>query len=211
VVVAGVGAGGTRDVAEQLSYISTGGVLGVALIGASATLLIIDFMMVQQRPGTPVHVADAADGRRRLGAAITGVVGAAAMTAGAVGASGTREVTDQLSYLATGGLVGLAFLGVAATVLILDAMEGPTASVARQDHRLAAVSAADDRPLAAVPRSGFVSEDLVAIPGSRRVHRADCLLVAGKRAAAPVPGHDAANRLEACRVCEPALDARSSA
>jgi hypothetical protein len=52
--------------------------------------------------------------RRFVLAVIAGVAGFVALAIGWVGVSGTVIVADQLAYIASGGLIGLFLLGVAA-------------------------------------------------------------------------------------------------
>lgn len=165
--------------------------------------------------------------RRRRGTAalICGLIGLVAIAAAAIGASGTRDVTDQLSYIATGGILGLFFVGAAATILILDFMieqEAAARELASEMRQVRAFLRGDEislvdplstiwRPQEAVagpPRS----EEIVAVAGARRFHRSDCSLVRGKRAAEPLP-RDAAleSELQPCRVCEPDLLASGGA
>jgi hypothetical protein len=149
--------------------------------------------------------------RARLGAAaVCGTAGAVSLGVAAVGASGTRVVSDQLSYLATGGVVGATLVGVACALLVLDVL-------AELQRRLAAGPPApgrmmepgqgDEIDLAPPGLAVAVSNELVHVRGSRRVHRADCRLVSGKRAAEPTTGTAVTElQLSACGVCQPSLE-----
>lgn len=152
--------------------------------------------------------------RRRLAiAAASGVIGMIALVAGFVGVSGTRLISDQLSYLASGSVVGLGLLGLGAVLLIADFMLEQEASIA--ELRELVVALHDEVPAPALnghttfapgQPAGGPADGLVAVPGARRVHRPSCSLVAGKtNLEAHSPAGAVTAELQPCRVCSPDL------
>jgi len=152
--------------------------------------------------------------RRRLAAAAAcGVIGLIALVAGFVGVSGTRLISDQLSYLASGSVVGLGLLGLGAMLLIADFMLEQEAAIG--ELRELVVALHDEAPAPALNGhavvggggpAGATSDGLVAVPGARRVHRASCTLVAGKaKLEEHRPTDVVAAGLQPCRVCNPDL------
>jgi len=157
----------------------------------------------------------------RLAAVVTGagfaILLLTALRASAPGGS----VRDQLSYLASGGLVALFLLGVAGTLAIVDAI-AHQARVAEEARDVLLLLYGDlvDEADEGASRAGKASTKtdlstisgtvddgtLVTVEGARRVHRRGCALVSGKPAAKPVDGPAAIkDGLLPCRVCNPEL------
>lgn len=147
---------------------------------------------------------------RRMGIAlVAGVLGLVALVAGWIGTSGTRVISDQLAYIASGGMLGLFLIAFAGAVLLADYMAEQQQVHGELRERLtrieralagqARLSGGDEISIAAA-----VDRRLVMVPGAERVHRADCPLVQGKgsvRAVAAEDLHD--GELKACRTCSP--------
>lgn len=153
--------------------------------------------------------------RRRLAAAITLLVaGAIAVIAGWIGATGTRLVSDQLSYIASSSLTGIFLLGLGSGLVLIDFMAEQKAGDEEIRRLLASLLARQGQPatVESFPSAGSAlagradapaSSKLVAVKGGRKVHRADCPLVANKSGVHEVdPGESS---LEGCGVCAPAI------
>ena len=93
------------------------------------------------------------EGEHRLlvAAAVLGALGVAALAAGYWGASGTRQLSEQLPYVISGGLVGVALIFTAAILFARYSL----ARLARYwlARLLAEQQAQTDRIVAAVERS----------------------------------------------------------
>ena len=108
-------------------------------------------------------------------------------------AAGRSDAGDQLVFVSL-ALAG-ALLGISATAGLV--LRGRRRVGVRRRLLLGTAPAAP----ADTPRS----EDLVAGPDAHWFHRADCLLVEGRRwPAAPLSSHLGVGR-EACRACRPGL------
>lgn len=157
------------------------------------------------------------------------IVGGVLMPLGAVfvllgwaGASRTPLLFEQVPYLISGGLLGLAlvlaggfvYFSYWLTLLVREqrqAREDLQSSLRRVEELLAAaVGAATPTAVPAtvsVPAQGGAPEParrLVATPTGSMLHRPDCAAVAGREnlreVSAETPG------LTPCRICEPLLD-----
>lgn len=151
--------------------------------------------------------------RRRLAAAIALLVaGAIGVIAGWIGATGTRLVSDQLSYIASSSLTGIFLLGLGSGLVVVDFMaqqsEG-NEEIRRLLNRLLAQQSGvpghtgGARGSSSAGGSTPSSDTLVAIKGGRKIHRSDCPLIAGKGSVHPVDPGEA--MVEGCAVCTPAL------
>lgn len=147
-------------------------------------------------------------------------VGVAVVIFGWVGAARTSNVYEQIPYLISGGLLGLAlvFLGGflyfahwmtqavkeqrAGAAAVVDAVARLADAVERQGTTLAAMAPRPPAALApaqqmAPTRNGT---DLVATETGTMAHRPTCRVVAGRPGLRPVtPGEE----LEPCRLCRP--------
>jgi hypothetical protein len=80
--------------------------------------------------------------RRLVVALVAGAAGFAALVIGWVGVSGTVVVADQLSYIASGGLIGLFLMGVAAIAYIGEQRERELARLTEIEVYLGAIAQA---------------------------------------------------------------------
>lgn len=130
--------------------------------------------------------------------------GAVALFLGWYGVSGQSLTAEQLPYLASGGLVGVALVGAAAAVFAgdevgrrlgrLDAVEQKVDEL----HRLL-VEPPEDGPAVTTP-----DRAVVALPKGSSYHRPSCALVKGKPDLATVDASIVRRRsLTACGVCDP--------
>lgn len=149
--------------------------------------------------------------RRRLGiAGAFALAGLLAIVLGWIGVSGTRDIADQLAYIASGGVLGLFFLGVGAAILVSDFVMEFERGLAALDRKLELrLQPQEPSPLGhgGAPAPGHVDGGLVAVRGARRVHHADCVLVRGKAGVEGI-GVEQARRqgLVACKVCGAAIE-----
>ncbi|MGH9178828.1 MAG: hypothetical protein ACRD0N_09785 [Acidimicrobiales bacterium] len=143
-------------------------------------------------------------------------VGVAVVVFGWVGAARTSNVYEQIPYLISGGLLGLALVFLGGFLYFAHWM---TQSVKEQRAGTAAMVGAVDRLAAAVERQGATlatlavavppappgpvtgnGTDLVATETGTMAHRPTCRVVAGRAGLRSVTtGED----LEPCRLCRP--------
>jgi hypothetical protein len=116
------------------------------------------------------------------------------------GASGEPYVAAQIPYLVSGGLIGLALVALACTMMVIQS--------ARMDR--ARLEAKYDLLLAAIERglgnAGGAPRDLrgLVAAGSASYHRPECRLVDGREDVTYLTPEEARSRfLNACRVCMP--------
>lgn len=95
-----IGVSSTRVVSSQLSYLASGGVFGIGLIGAAAALLMADFMLAQEETLEEIRAAVVNSGARAT-VARPGV-SAAAGGAGLVAVKGGNRVHVPTCQLVTG-------------------------------------------------------------------------------------------------------------
>lgn len=191
------------------------------------------------RMGVSVRAEDASEGllmgparrlRLRFGQ-LCGVVALLSVVFGWFGASGTRVFSDQLSYIASGQILGLFLLGVAATLIVTDSLvsqvevindrgdllvlrEGilhETLTDFRGEHVGSTHEISPAAPSMAPGEDDPNGHTLVAVQGARRIHRGNRALVLAKRSAHEL---NASEALEAglilCRVCQPGGSAHGS-
>jgi hypothetical protein len=142
---------------------------------------------------------------RVLGAAALLVAGIIIVLLGWYGAANTNILTEQVPYLISGGLLGMA-------LIIVSAVVGSSASLERENRELRRdltrlLSSSGGRftggNLAAAPRSGSDDGMVYTVPGGRSFHVAGCPIVEGKQASemslqeATDAGHSA------CKLCGP--------
>lgn len=156
--------------------------------------------------------------RRRLAmAAICCAGGLLAIILGWVGVSGTRDLADQLSYVVSGGVLGLFLLGLGVSILITDFVMELERSISRIEARLDGIGAFDQAehgydewtesarrlPTAGSAPGGSLREGLfLTVPGARRYHLAGCAMVDGKGAVESVDAASIDQRgLVPCKVC----------
>ena len=142
---------------------------------------------------------------RVLAAALLLVAGIIIVLLGWYGAANTNILTEQVPYLISGGLLGMA-------LIIVSAVVGSSASLERENRELRRdltrlLSSSGNRfmggGLAAAPRGGSDDGRVYTVPGGRSFHIAGCPIVEGKRASemslqeAMDAGHSA------CKLCGP--------
>lgn len=153
--------------------------------------------------------------RRRLAAAgLCFAGGFLAIVLGWVGVSGTRDLADQLSYIASGGVLGLFLLGLGAAILLTDFLMELESSVNRLEGRLDELATGGDsnydewsdpvrHSLAAHgDRAPLPDGVFLAVPGAKRYHRVNCAMVEGKDSVEEVGERSIDERgLIPCKVC----------
>ena len=126
------------------------------------------------------------------------------MLLGWYGAANTNILTEQVPYLISGGLLGMA-------LIIVSAVVGSSASLERENRELRRdltrlLSSSGGRVmggLTSTPRSGSGDGLVYTVPGGRSFHVAGCPIVEGKKASemslqeATGAGHSA------CKLCGP--------
>lgn len=180
-------------------------------------------MSIQENQDAP---AGAGPSPRRAQAAWGCIVaGAVSLAIGWFFVSGTRDIPEQLTYLAGGGLFGVFLAGVGGALLLGDFIGGQEQRLSRvealvEDLHALALDEGPNRSGASLfgGPEAFVGDDdgtVVAIDGARRVHRRGCEFVRGKSSFRVLPAAEArAEGLLACRVCaadlpDPAPDHRA--
>lgn len=123
-----------------------------------------------------------------------------------IGANGIRSnasVVQQMPYLLTGGVLGLAFVIFGCAYLLVQNSRQDSARLeAKLDLLAEAVLEAGGRRSADAPRdiSGLV------VAGTASYHLPDCRLVDGREQTSYLTPAEAAEQgLKACRVCQPDL------
>lgn len=168
-------------------------------------------LAVEMAPGRVAREGTIHRRRRLVLAGLLALAGFVAMAAGWIGVSSTRVVSEQLSYLASGGVFGVGLIGAAAALLVADFM-----LVQEQALEEIRASVADGR---ARPSGWGVAglgsgrgTELVTVAGGSRVHLSSCQLVRGKDGVQPAEAEAVRTAgLRACRVCRPPLDAGGDA
>ena len=148
------------------------------------------------------------------------VLGAVFIVVGWFGISGESLVAKQMPYLISGGVGGVALVGLGVLFLgteerrrdrtridQLEAMVADLHSVLLARADAPAPRTSDSPSAAAAEGSG----GLVALPVGQSFHRTDCVMVEGKSNAAPVTAREVRARgLKPCRLCEPTMEDSSS-
>lgn len=139
--------------------------------------------------------------------------GSAALYLGWYGAAHTRDVTDQVPYMISGGLLGVGLLILGGSFYFSYYVSQLHAATRRQQRaleqavaRLSAIAAVPTAALGGAAGPGPESPNgdryLVA-PGGSSFHAPGCFVVAGKAAAAVSRAEAAKRGLKPCKVCEP--------
>jgi len=122
-----------------------------------------------------------------------------------LGWNGAAEQTTspaQFPYLISGGLAGVALVGVGLTLTIVTELRRTTANLSHRLDQLTELIAGDT-PLSAGPAAVPTDGELVVVRRGT-YHRADCRLVNGRGDLQPMSAETAAERgLTRCRICEP--------
>lgn len=127
----------------------------------------------------------------------TGIV---AIFLGWFGAAHTRDVTDQIPYLISGGVFGLALV-VLGSAFYFSYFIAQVHHASRRQQR-----ALEQMLLSAGARVGASGDDeglVVTVPGGGSFHRPGCPLAGGKDAAPKTPAEAAEQGYKPCAVCEP--------
>lgn len=121
--------------------------------------------------------------------------------------SGTAVVAEQLPYLASGGLLGLALVTLGGRAFLIEDLRRDSGRLNRLERQVAELHAVllsrPDAPDPAAAAGRGRRADLVALPGAKLVHRAGCALVDGKAAEALTAAAARRRGLDPCPVCEP--------
>lgn len=141
---------------------------------------------------------------RLLVAVVSSVGGLLAILAGYYSISGTRVVSDQLAYLMSGGLVGVALVIVGVGLLIVDYFVRLEESIQR------AISGETSTFDGVVADSPTVEPDLtdgggggvLVLPGANRFHAGSCSMVAKRQGVETIRLDEAvARKLTPCSLC----------
>jgi hypothetical protein len=133
--------------------------------------------------------------------------GGAAIYLGWYGASHTRDVTDQLPYLISGGLLGSALVILGGSFYFSFYVSRLHAATRRQAIVLERVIDRLEALQTAQPVTSGASSaaDAVLVPaGGKRFHRPGCALVARKQADRLSLEEASERGLQPCKVCAPA-------
>ena len=156
-------------------------------------------------------------------------VGIIVIIVGWYGVSGQALVAKQLPYLISGGLGGVALVGVGAAMISAERRRQDTGRIERLEEMVgelrAVLLAHPDAPTVRVSSTGSSgaagaahragpstngaaaeAPGLVAIPTGTTYHSPGCQMMRGKDGVQAVTARSIEQRgLSACRVCEPAL------
>ena len=147
---------------------------------------------------------------------ILAAVGLVVIIVGWYGVSGQALVAKQLPYLISGGLGGVALVGIGAAMISVERRRQDTGRIERLEEMVGDLRAVlldhADAPAAAgwaaPAANGRTStpEGLVALPTGTTYHSAGCQMVRGKDGVRAVTARVIGQRgLTACRICEPVL------
>jgi hypothetical protein len=140
------------------------------------------------------------------------IVGALLILLGYLGVSREALVAKQLPYLISGGIGGVALVGLGGAYITLSGLRhdsGRLDRLERMVHELHLVLLArPDAPAPVAPESASATTNgrpsLVALPVGQTYHRSDCSMVQGKANAEVITERAARQRgLRPCRMCEP--------
>ena len=159
---------------------------------------------------------------------ILAAVGVIVIIVGWYGVSGQALVAKQLPYLISGGLGGVALVGIGAAMISAERRRQDTGRIERLEEMVAELrsvlvshpEAPADWPTASDPFGAAAghpgpsangaarSSGLVALPTGTTFHSPGCQMVRGKDGVEAVSARSIEQRgLTACRVCEPARSA----
>jgi hypothetical protein len=159
-------------------------------------------------------------------------LGAIAILIGYLGISREALVAKQMPYLISGGIFGLALVAVGTFYLATEELRRDSRRLDRLERMVTQLHAVllhhpdappaeeIDRLVRAFEGSGPsgnghghgydqdapIPGEVVALRGSRRFHRANCPMVAGKTGVSPVSASTIREqRMQPCTMCEPAI------
>jgi hypothetical protein len=165
--------------------------------------------------------------RPKLGWLLTGL-GALAIILGYLGLSRRVLITEQMPYLISGGIGGMALIIVGGVFLATEDIRRDLDRVASVEAQVEALKAdvtslremVDDLHRTLLRRADAVetgpvssngaaqSVEAYALPGGRAFHRAGCVMLEGKqRASRATTATIRRRQLEPCALCEPSLPA----
>ncbi len=130
--------------------------------------------------------------------------GGAAIYLGWYGASHTRDVTDQIPYLISGGLLGSALIILGGSFYFSFYVSRLHAATRRQAIVLERVIDRLEALQGFMPPESAAAGAVLVPPGGRRFHRPGCALVAGKDADRLSVEEASERGLAPCKVCAPA-------
>jgi hypothetical protein len=153
---------------------------------------------------------------------VLAAIGVIVIIVGWFGVSGQALVAKQLPYLISGGLGGVALVGVGAALIGTERLRREAGRMARLEDMVeelrgvllthpdapaaspaAAGTAAGPSGTAPVVAAASVGQ-VLAVPSGTTYHRAECSMVRGKPAVEPVTAAQIDQRgLTPCRICEP--------
>jgi hypothetical protein len=142
----------------------------------------------------------------RVGGLVVGLAGLGVLIAGCVGVSAAAGTRDQLSYLISGGMLGLFLLAVGCTLWLSADLRDAFRKVDRLQASVDTLEAAlAGRPAVEItlPASGAAGGDLVASEDMTLFHRPDCQLVDGKAVEFAGRAIHERNGRHACGICTP--------
>jgi hypothetical protein len=120
------------------------------------------------------------------------------------GAAGVDRVPEQIPYVISGGLAGLAAVVIGAALLVADRAQADRIALqtAIEQLRGGLAGVAGAGPAPGTNPAGAEPEVLAA---SSSYHRPDCQLIEGQAGLRPTTRAAAqASGLDACRICNPA-------
>ncbi len=119
------------------------------------------------------------------------------------GAAHTRDLTDQIPYLISGGLFGLALV-VLGSALYFSHFISESARATRRSHRLLEAGAASALRGPLTPGDPSEIASVFTVPGGATYHRPGCPLAGGKQTTPHSPDQATTLGYAPCPVCEPA-------
>lgn len=168
----------------------------------------------EQLPDPALFWRWAADAVRPWAGWALAAVGVIVIIVGWYGVSGQALVAKQLPYLISGGLGGVALVGIGAAMISAERRRQDTGRIERLEEMVSELRgvllAHPDAPPARVegssPNGAGPADAVVALPTGTTYHSAACQMVRGKQGVETVTAGAIEQRgLSACRVCEPAL------
>ncbi|MGH2784770.1 MAG: hypothetical protein ACRDJ1_05885 [Actinomycetota bacterium] len=133
------------------------------------------------------------------------IVGIVIVLLGWYGAANTNILTEQVPYLISGGLLGMALIIVAAVVGSSASLERDNRELRRDLTRLLAAGAggAQGASLASFPRRARDEGTAYVVPGGRSYHFAGCPIIEGKNATEMPLEEAIAAGHGVCKLCGP--------
>jgi len=153
--------------------------------------------------GTDIRAFVRANARVLIAAGLL-VTGVVIVLLGWYGAANTNILTEQVPYLISGGLLGLALIIVAAVIGSSASLERENRELRRDITRL--LSSGGSRFTASIPSiSRGRSDDgrVVVVPGGRSYHSAGCPIAEGKQGSDMSLEEAMEAGFSACKLCGP--------